>query len=43
MCGQCLDIAKANRIARLLRAGNVKVNEAEESATAPFGGYKVAL
>jgi acyl-CoA reductase-like NAD-dependent aldehyde dehydrogenase len=38
---QCVDIAKANRLARLLRAGSVKINDTDEASSAPFGGYKV--
>jgi len=37
---QTKDQAKANRVARRLRAGMVHINGAQQPAGAPFGGYK---
>ncbi len=34
------DIARARRVARRLRTGNVHINGARSDFTAPFGGYK---
>ena len=34
------DVAKANRVARALRAGMVMINGAVRPAGSPFGGYK---
>ena len=34
------DLARARRVARRLRTGNVHLNGAPVDTTAPFGGYK---
>jgi aldehyde dehydrogenase (NAD+) len=34
------DIARARRVSRRVRAGNVNLNGAMNDRTAPFGGYK---
>ena len=39
---QCTDTAKANRVARRLRAGMVRINGAAIPDAAPFGGYKTS-